>query len=78
MKLNELLAELSSMQKSFENPDVTFEGVPVVATVYLTEGNEILLNGPVLEDDLSINPDELIPVGPFDDEPSLPVLDIQT
>jgi len=78
MKLNELLAELSSMQKSFENPDVTFEGVPVVATVYLTEGNEIRMNGPAWDEDLSINPDELIPVGPFDDEPSLPVLDIQT
>jgi len=76
MKLNELLAELSSMQKSFENPDVTFEGVPVVATVYLTEGNEILLNGPVWDDDTSR--EYGVNDGPFDDEPSLPVLDIQT
>lgn len=68
MKLNELLAELSSMQKSFENPDVTFEGVPVVSTEYVTEGNEIRMNGPAWDDD----------EGPFADEPSLPVLDIQT
>jgi len=76
MKLNELLAELSSMQKSFENPDVTFEGVPVVATVYLTEGNEIRMNGPAWDDDTSYYYG--VGDGPFADVPSLPVLDIQT